>query len=281
MRKTSLPNTPERDGTEFDKAIKERLEKPYPIELPVYTVQALEALTAKNYEGHIVRCSNGNAGAECLAYCNGRRWKMIPVDNYISLTESGFAVSDVAYDAGTWDGVTTIAPSKNAVRDKFVTVDTAVALRALAGANSDITSLAGLGASTLDDYEVGDWTPVIADASSGGNVGTGTMLGKYAKVGDIVIIGYIIADLSTAGMTAGNDFYVRGLPFTLGSSVHSVGSITGNLITFAGFISTIAPASSTYFRIVETSSGSNLDYVIVSELVSGSADLYGTLVYQV
>lgn len=28
-------------------------------------------------------------------------------------------VSDVAYNAGTWDGVTTIAPSKNAVRDKI------------------------------------------------------------------------------------------------------------------------------------------------------------------
>lgn len=29
------------------------------------------------------------------------------------------AVSDTAYDATTWNGVTTIAPSKNAVRDKF------------------------------------------------------------------------------------------------------------------------------------------------------------------
>lgn len=34
-------------------------------------------------------------------------------------------VSDVAYNAGTWDAVTTIAPSKNAVRDKIEAVVTA------------------------------------------------------------------------------------------------------------------------------------------------------------
>lgn len=32
------------------------------------------------------------------------------------------AVSDTAYDATTWDGVTTVAPSKNAVRDKLETI---------------------------------------------------------------------------------------------------------------------------------------------------------------
>jgi hypothetical protein len=36
------------------------------------------------------------------------------------------AVSDTAYDAGTWNGVTTIAPSKNAVRDKFEAMDALV-----------------------------------------------------------------------------------------------------------------------------------------------------------
>jgi microcystin-dependent protein len=37
-------------------------------------------------------------------------------------------VSDTAYDATSWNGVTTIAPSKNAVRDKIDTMDTAIAL---------------------------------------------------------------------------------------------------------------------------------------------------------
>lgn len=39
----------------------------------------------------------------------------------------GSAPSDTAYDATSWDGVTTISPSKNATRDKFVSVDAATA----------------------------------------------------------------------------------------------------------------------------------------------------------
>lgn len=37
-------------------------------------------------------------------------------------------ISDTAYDATSWNGVTTIAPSKNAVRDKIETMDSAIAL---------------------------------------------------------------------------------------------------------------------------------------------------------
>lgn len=32
------------------------------------------------------------------------------------------SISDTAYNEGTWDGVTTTAPSKNAVRDKVETM---------------------------------------------------------------------------------------------------------------------------------------------------------------
>ena len=35
------------------------------------------------------------------------------------------AVSDTAYDATSWNGVTTVAPSKNAVRDKIETMSAA------------------------------------------------------------------------------------------------------------------------------------------------------------
>jgi hypothetical protein len=42
--------------------------------------------------------------------------------NGIAITNVGSTVSDVAYDATTWDGVTTIAPSKNAVRDKIESI---------------------------------------------------------------------------------------------------------------------------------------------------------------
>jgi hypothetical protein len=37
----------------------------------------------------------------------------------MALAAAGGLVSDAAYDATDWNGVTTVAPSKNAVRDKF------------------------------------------------------------------------------------------------------------------------------------------------------------------
>lgn len=49
----------------------------------------------------------------------------------------GAGVSDEAYDPNTWDGVTGTAPSKNAVRDKFVSVDSAIAGKADSGHNHD------------------------------------------------------------------------------------------------------------------------------------------------
>lgn len=39
-------------------------------------------------------------------------------------------ISDVTYDDTSWNGVTTIAPSKNAIRDKINTMDTAINLKA-------------------------------------------------------------------------------------------------------------------------------------------------------
>ena len=77
LKKRDLPGVPDRQGSGFDRAVKERLEKPWPSELPEYTVQELEALTTSKYAGTLVRCSNGDRGKECLAFCDGFNWKII------------------------------------------------------------------------------------------------------------------------------------------------------------------------------------------------------------
>lgn len=59
------------------------------------------------------------------------------VDDQVAAATSG-AVSNDAYDPTTWDGVTWIAPSKNAVRDKIVTMDSAIS-----GNTSDISTING------------------------------------------------------------------------------------------------------------------------------------------
>jgi hypothetical protein len=59
-------------------------------------------------------------------------------------------ISDTAYDATSWNAVTTIAPSKNAVRDKIETMDTAIALNTAKVTNATHTGDAtGSGALTV------------------------------------------------------------------------------------------------------------------------------------
>lgn len=56
------------------------------------------------------------------------------------------SVSDSEYNEGTWDAVTGYAPSKNAVRDKFVSVDAAIVAAQAASQplDSDLTAIAAL-----------------------------------------------------------------------------------------------------------------------------------------
>lgn len=81
-----IPDVPIRDGDDFDRAVKERLISEHPSLLPIFTVQQLDALTARLFKGYLVRCSNGNAGAECLAYCDGFNWQIVALAGNISLT---------------------------------------------------------------------------------------------------------------------------------------------------------------------------------------------------
>lgn len=83
----SLPDPPDNLDpglSEFLMAIKNKLEHPEEIELKSFTTQQLNALTAANHDGQVVRCTNGDAGDECLAYCNGRAWYVIDLGSKVS-----------------------------------------------------------------------------------------------------------------------------------------------------------------------------------------------------
>jgi hypothetical protein len=139
-------------------------------------------------------------------------------------------------------------------------------------------------ANTLDDYEEGTWVPVPADASSGGNTGTGTNRGLYTKIGNLVTVTFSITNIDTTGLTAGAVFFLQGLPFAAPSytspNMFFMGSVMCDNVTFSGFVSTRIDDNNSSIRFGETSSGGALGSVIVSEISSGSADIYGTVTYQ-
>jgi len=137
-------------------------------------------------------------------------------------------------------------------------------------------------ANLLDDYEEGTWTPVPADAASGGNTGTtSSALGNYTKVGNLVFVTGVLVNINTSGMTAGNDLYVQGLPFStkdiFGATAYYLGG---------GVITSAVSSSSLVSPYILDSGSSALNFfdtggnILVSDVTSGVGDFYFSLTYK-
>ncbi len=89
-------------------------------------------------------------------------------------------------------------------------------------------------ANNLDDYEEGNWTPVVALATGGGTVTYSTQVGRYTKIGRVVYINLQIVMSSLDGNSGA--VTITGLPFTVGSAsgAAAFGDFT-NLAITAGY----------------------------------------------
>jgi hypothetical protein len=153
------------------------------------------------------------------------------------------------------------------------------------GKGIDFSATAGTGTSELfSDYEEGVWSPVISDASTGGNTGTCTILNAtYTKVGRQVTVQALITTLNTTGMSAGNILFLQGLPFAASDYAQ------GNFYTYrvsrdASTVSSsvgVSATSTVLFRLYTTSSATTDAFIRVSDLVSGTSEIALTLTYTV
>ena len=138
-------------------------------------------------------------------------------------------------------------------------------------------------AKTLDDYEEGTFTPVVADATSGGNTGTAsTADGFYTKIGNMVYLSVTLLNVNTSGMTAGNAFYIRSLPFTssTGNAGRAEGSIRSDSVTFAGSITANMDINDSWVRLADSASGVGDVSLTVAAINSGVTDLFFSIAYQ-
>jgi hypothetical protein len=138
-------------------------------------------------------------------------------------------------------------------------------------------------ANVLNDYEEGTWVPVVADAATGGNVGTYSNNGStYTKIGRQVSIQTYISAINTTGMTGGNALRIRGLPFT------SVRGGNGNFYTYrvgrnASTVSSsvqLADGSTALSFPLYTTNSATADLIIlVSDIVSGTSEIILSVTY--
>ena len=76
----------------------------------------------------------------------------------------------------------------------------------------------------LDDYEEGDWTIAVQDASSNAMTMSSDTTGSYTKIGNKV---YISGHFSTSSLgSASGDVRIYGLPFAATSGNKTVGGAT-------------------------------------------------------
>ena len=83
----------------------------------------------------------------------------------------------------------------------------------------------GMTSELLDDYEEGTWSPQVWNNYSGGTqLGAGTAVGRYVKIGQLVHIqGYWVCD----GLNlASGDTYLRNLPYSSHSTANLYGAIS-------------------------------------------------------
>ena len=149
-----------------------------------------------------------------------------------------------------------------------------------AGNGIDFSATSGTGTSELfSDYEEGTWTPVVADAASGGNASASSFTGDYTKVGNLVFVNCSLVDIDTTGLTAGNDLYIQGLPFTPKSGTLFAGSVFGR-VAISGKWCTAAISSSPAIRLEDNpGTTSNPTRVPVSGIVDDGGDLRISITY--
>jgi hypothetical protein len=136
-------------------------------------------------------------------------------------------------------------------------------------------------ANALDDYEEGTWTPSIADASSGGNENALGGTFNYTKIGNTVHLWGLASNFSTAGLTAGNDVYVTGLPFTSGSETPCSIWWQNMNINNTGMIVPRILNGYSVIRFDEMVDNTNAEAMIVSDFASGTVDFRIQATYKV
>lgn len=124
----------------------------------------------------------------------------------------------------------------------------------------------------------GSFTPEAADAQTGGNVASGTIAGTFVAEGDMIHAVLTLGSIDTTGLTAGNQLWIRNLPFSVRAGSRAEGGVRlSNVIISSSPI--FAANASTAGRITFNVSGGANAFLIVSDLTSTTATIVISVSY--
>ena len=142
------------------------------------------------------------------------------------------------------------------------------------------TQSASTDANTLDDYEEGDWTPVLGGSTSQSGQTYSIQQGKYIKIGKQVTLTFRIA-LSAKGTITGTYAQLKGFPFTIGGGSSTSGSISYYANMNAGFYwMGMYSDSNEVFAYVTANTGLVANVQILDPTnINNSTGLFGSITY--
>ena len=149
---------------------------------------------------------------------------------------------------------------------------------------SGIVGGAGSKSGVIGDTEGhrGVWTPILSDASSGGNVATFNALkGTYTKVGSLCLLTCFMNNISNGSCTAGNALYIQGQPFKSWNAGYKsfTGAVFADTIDFEGenIVATM-DNNADFMYLIHVKDNTNEAQVLHND-VGGGGDIYFSFTY--
>ena len=138
---------------------------------------------------------------------------------------------------------------------------------------------ASANANTLDDYEEGDWTPIIGGTGGQSGQAYTTQSGKYVKIGKLVVAEFRVV-LSTAG-TITTAPMIGGLPYTVETTVGgSCASSWQNLVSGVGMIGIEPVTATTYAAMTYTNNFITSTLALTTGHIGNTTEIKGTIMYR-
>lgn len=193
---------------------------------------------------------------------------------------------DVAFDAATGCSISSSTLNYTRITGSKIDLNNLQILntnQVNQGIRFPATQVVSSNPNTLDDYEEGIWNIAIADAATGGNTGTFAITSaRYVKIGQQVTAQCYISSINTTGMTAGNTFFIRGLPFVAQHA--GVGNfytyrVGRNALTASSAALVGNNASWITFPLFTVSSATTDLTILVSNIVSGTSEIILSVTY--
>jgi hypothetical protein len=132
------------------------------------------------------------------------------------------AAAGTAGNAITYTQSASIEASGNYLIGTATETASAGVLQISNGVTFPATQVPVSNANTLDDYEEGQFTPVIEGSTTAGTATYTSINGRYTKIGNVV---YFRIDCIWSGHTGTGNLLITGLPFNVAQQYMSVGVV--------------------------------------------------------